>query len=800
MRIVDPAAPAVTGGGTRTLTSRLVALRPSLPDLIDGGFLIALAMVALLGFASTFDSPRYLLVGLVGVVLGVVASHLANVLRWHWLTVVVLAAVTYLLLGGALALQEDVIAGFIPSVAAVTRLSELTVVGWKELLTALPPVAGDGPYVALPYLLSVLAGTVGFAVARRARRVWTALVMPAALLAVVILLGTLRPAAPVVVGLGFAALAFGWLAVRWNRRRRLVGTGAANLTRLLTGVALLVVAMAGAFGIEAVAPLTGSTTRFVLRSYVEPPVDLTAYTSPLVGFRKFSGQKLRKPMSYYNQELLRVESGAQLQYLRLAVLDDYSGQTWTATGGDGGPDTGFQRVGSEVPVPPVGDPVDTRIAVLRAYADNRDLSAWLPSFGQALSVRFEGERARDHAASFRYNLSTAQGLVPDRMTQGDVILARVVPLDVVGAAEETSGGTPVVRESSYEFLNSAIPKLTAGKGSAWEQLRAAMTKLRTDGYYSDGTEPGEGQYKPGHGQFRLKTFVSGDMIVGSDEQYAATLALVATELGFPSRVVFGAVVPDGGVVRGKDVRAWVEIKVGDGSWKTIPPGQFVPTEPPLKTPPPLSQDAAAPVVPPPNPVRPPGTFDSMFEIDSRLLQTRNPLFDQILRIALLVLRWVGPPLLVLAAFVGLILGLKGRRRHRRRTRGAPTTRIAGGWDEVLDQARDLGQAVPAEATRREQTLALGRAEVIPLAAEADRLVFGEGDPDPSDAERFWGRVAEVRRELTTSLGFWRRWRVRLSLRSLLPKNALVQSAARRVAAPVRLAVSHLRPKPARQAG
>lgn len=797
MRIVDPTAPAVTGGRTRTLTARLVALRPSLADLIDGGFLIALVMVALLGFASTFDSPRYLLVGLVGVLLGVLAAHLANVLRWHWLTVLVLAAATYFLLGGAVAVREDVIAGVVPSVATLVDLSQLTVFGWKELLTTVPPIAGDRRYLALPYLLAVLAGTVGFAVARRSRRVGTALVMPTALLAVIIMLGTLHPAAPQAQGLGFAALAFGWLAVRWHRRRRLAGTGAANLTRVLTGFAMLVVAMAGAVGIEAVAPPTGETPRFVLRTYVEPPVDLTAYTSPLVGFRRYS-KSLPKSQSYADQELLRVEAGSQLKYLRLAVLDDYSGQTWTATGGGGG-STGFQPLGSDVTQLVTGEPVDTTIAVLDGYANSRDLSVWLPALGDALTVQLEGPKAREHQRFLRYSLRTSQGLVPDRLAAGDVIRSRVVPVAALGPDMPETGGSPTIDGSAIAFLTSVMPKMTAGKGSAGEQLRAVMSYLK-QGYYSDGTKPGEESYLPGHGQRRLTGFVNDKQLVGSDEQYAATLALVATQLGFPARVVFGAVVPAGGLVKGQDVRAWVEIQVADGTWRTIPPEDFIPTRAPEPLPPEKPEDASAVVVPPPNPVRPPATLESMFETDVPMVQTGNPLFDQILRIALLVLRWVGPPLLVLAAFVGLILGLKGRRRHRRRTRGAPTTRIAGGWDEVLDQARDLGQAVPAEATRREQTLALGRAEVIPLAAEADRLVFGEGDPDPSDAERFWGRVAEVRRELTTSLGFWRRWRVRLSLRSLLPKNALVQSAARRVAAPVRLAVSHLRPKPARQAG
>jgi len=43
----------------------------------------------------------------------------------------------------------------------------------------------------------------------------------------------------------------------------------------------------------------------------------------------------------------------------------------------------------------------------------------------------------------------------------------------------------------------------------------------------------------------------------------------------PARVVLGALVPAGGVVTGADVHAWVEIRVGDGSWRTLPTSAFM---------------------------------------------------------------------------------------------------------------------------------------------------------------------------------------------------------------------------------
>lgn len=775
MRIIDPSAESSTGGRTVTMTARLVALRPSAADVFDALFLVGLVMLAILGFATSFDSPRYLIVALAGVLLGVLAAHLANVLRWHWLSVIAMGAAAYLLLGGAIALRDDLILGVIPSVATLTGLSAITVNGWKELLTTLPPVAGDGPFVALPYLLAVIAGAGGFSIARRTRSIWPALMLPTGLLAGVTLLGTYQPAAglPPVQGFGFAALAFGWLAVRWHRRRRLIGTGSTNLTRVILGAGVLAVAMAGSLVLGPALPGVSGSQRVVLRTYVQPPVQLPSLTSPLVGFRKYSGEG---PKSYYDVDLLRVNGVAEKSLLRIAVLDDYSGTTWSATaGGSGAAFTGFQRLGSQIPARTVGEASAATITVQAGYASNADLAAWVPSLGQTVSLAFEGDQAKQHARQLRYNLSTGQGLVADSLDAGDSIQQRGVPLAVVANEPLAPGGTPVVSDASFAVLAPGLAKLTGSDGTAWEQLTRVMAGLK-NGAYSDGTLPGEERFRPGHGLNRLRMFLSEDQLVGSDEQYAAVLGLAATQLGYPARVVFGAIVPAGGMVQGNDISAWVEIQAGDGSWVTIPPDSFIPSRDkhPEKIPPETSEDAAAVVVPPPNPVRPPGAFDSQFELDSRIFNTGNPTLAWILGILIGVLRWIGPPLLLILLVVGGITGAKALRRRRRRTRGAPTTRIAGGWREVVDLARDLGHAVPLVATRQEQTLAVGRADLVPVAQAADRAIFGVGDPSPEAAASYWASVETTRKAMITPLKGRHRWLARLSLRSLLPAKLVPQ--------------------------
>src|SRR5690606_13282632 len=65
--------------------------------------------------------------------------------------------------------------------------------------------------------------------------------------------------------------------------------------------------------------------------------------------------------------------------------------------------------------------------------------------------------------------------------------------------------------------------------------------------------------------------------VGDDEQFSVAVALIAQELGFPARIVYGArltgepglpVCADG-VCRAGDLAAWVEVRSSAGDWIAV---------------------------------------------------------------------------------------------------------------------------------------------------------------------------------------------------------------------------------------
>jgi hypothetical protein len=756
------------------MTGRLVALRPSSVELIDAAFLMVLVLIAIIGLNTTFTTPRYLVLAAVGAFLGILVAHLANVLRWHWLIVLAMATVAYFLVGGIIDLQDQAaVSGEFAPLAALLNVSNLTVAGWKDMLTTYPPLDGNGPFVVLPYLLAVIVGSMGFVIARRNRAVWPSLILPTTLLGVVIAIGTYEPAALLVQGLGFAVAAFGWLAVRYSRRRKQLGAARRNLTQLGLAGGILVVSLAGCLFLGPLMPGTNGT-RQVLRSYIEPPPEFPSYSSPLVGFRNFSSKTAD---IYYNAELFKVQGDvAASELVRIAVMDTYNGLTYDATaGGNGQAATGFQRMGSTLPATVDGDGKDVQITIAEAYANNANLSQWLPSTGIPKQTNFQGANQARHSRSLLFNMTTGQVLLTDRLEAGDVYGLKAVPLDKISLEkkEASHGGTPLVQPDTYSFLETVLSNMASADLSDWDQLVTVANYLREEGYWSDGTPKGQEEYRPGHGQNRLIKFLTDPKPVGSDEQYAVAMSIAANRIGYPARVVLGAEVPADGVVKGQNVKVWVEILCGDGRWKVLPTETFTPSrdkEPEDQTPPEY-QTGNTTVVPPPNPQHAPSWLDLMIDANKNVLVFGNPWIDGLIKIALWILRYIVPPLALLLLIIGTILGLKALRARRRQTRGPLTTRIAGGWREVVDLARDMGYEVPLKATRLEQAAAIDPDELGAVADVADRAIFSSGDPDQSMVTAFWAMVRATKRTMLKSTKRLRRWRAKLNLHSLLARKA-----------------------------
>ena len=392
---------------------------------------------------------------------------------------------------------------------------------------------------------------------------------------------------------------------------------------------------------------------------------------------------------------------------------------------------------------------------------------------------FQTGDARAKAEVFRYNLATSTAVVPTGMQRGDSYsFTAVQPDDEL--SEETVGSadlTPL--PAGAAFIQGPTEKWTEDAGTdPMDRVLAAAEHLRSEGKYSDGIGRTERIYVAGHSAWRLSDeFVNAPQIVGNDEQYAATMALIANDIGVPARVVLGAVVPEGGRVTGKDVSAWVELRAADGSWKTLPTEAFMSDTPPADQVPETNTPMSGTVIPPPNPIPPPSDAGEQSDADlkerkatrkKKAEEDEDGIIPGLPSWVGTVVTYVGLPLLAAALLLAAVVGLKAWRRHRRRSAASASARFVGAWRELVDHARDLGQPVPLgpTVTRREQSAGIVSGEAGTLARRADSFVFGPSTPEEAAAATYWESVDAERRAMSHEVGRWQRFRAATSLRSL----------------------------------
>ena len=745
------------------LGRQLARLRPSRGQLVDAAFTVTLVGLALVGFRTTFFGLGWLWVGLAGLLLGLAVAHAAATYRAPGIVAAVGVAAVYLALGGAIATREDLIGGLVPSGTTVASLVHMAVPGWKELLTALPPVDSEGPHLALPFLFGLVGAALTYGIASR----WTgpvlALVAPVALLVASIVLGTLTPASVALQGAAFGLVAIGWAALRSNRNRPALQNGAGRTVRAVTTAVLLAAATLG--GLVVGPRLPGAETqRTVLRTALTPPYDVSQLPSPLAGFRRYTEPNAAE---LYDRTLLQVQGLPAGVPVRFAALDSYDDFVWGAGNvanlGDGpeGAGTSFRKVGSRIATDAAGAAdaaagADESVLASRPQAAGTEVHAtvtvpaggyedvWLPTVGTVTGLEFAGDRGDELSDELRFNVDTNTGVLPTRLRAGDTytLTAFVPPAQQALPKQVDTDDGSVVDTQTLTFLDDRVDAWSGRAEGSWQKV-VAMARAMQDGAYTDGGSPGDYQnvFLPGHSLRRMTQFMKATQLAGNDEQYASALALSANRLGIPARVVVGAIPDASGTVKGKDVHAWVEVRRADGGWQPVLPAQFLPDR--NRKPQQLIQKSeekkTGAQVPPPAANNPPSVLQGPDQAQNAT-QLKNPLDDEESPLDPSTwpdwLRWlvflVAVPLLVLLAVHSAIRGAKALRRRRRRTRGRTSHRVTGGWREVVDTARDLRMPLPVKGTRLEQARALEEHVSGPSTPSAEPVVVGAviGVPRP----------------------------------------------------------------------
>jgi hypothetical protein len=736
---------------------------------------IAIAIAAVAWWPIYSDVSLVILVA-VACAVGSAVAIVAAIRRWPGFVVILVTVAGFVLIGVPIAVPSEAIFGVVPTAQGLIDLTTGVALGWKQLLTISLPV---GSYQALlvPCLVLTLSSVViSLSLALRSRFGDAAALPPAVLLVVGLAFGTSVPFHPIAVGLAELAVLLIWLSWRRSARRGDALREAATVTattdrnrRLIVRSAisgLVVLAIAGFGAAAAATTLAPSAARSVLRQSIEQPFDPRDYVSPLVGFRQYL--KGTEPQAV----LFTVTGLRQDQRIRIATLDSYDGVVYSVGSPAVSSASGsFTRVPLRIERPGAADNTATVSVAIRNYT-----GVWMPTVGDLESVTFSGKDAAKLRDQFYFNSVSGTAADIAGFSNGDEysmqisVPAQPSPTQLAGATPgsaivPTLGAVPAETAATLE-------RYTATESTPGAKLLAMISGLRSEGYVSHGVADTEPPSRSGHSADRITQLFSDQRMIGDAEQYAVAAAVLARELGFPARVVFGFD-PAGETgsfnVTGSMVSAWVEVDTAQFGWVTLdpnPPVRDIPEEVP--------QDPTT-VSRPPTIVQPP--LDDSTQPDSRTpaesAADDKATADPLLGIVLGVVRVVGSiaaVLLVLSSPFLVVIAAKVRRRTLRRKAPSPLAQITGSWHEFEDAVLDHGYVPPGAATRTELAAVVGSDDGVRVAVEVDRATYSGERSTRADAERIWTEVQLLTAALSVGRTRWQRLRALVSLRSLSPTS------------------------------
>ena len=506
---------------------------------------------------------------------------------------------------------------------------------------------------------------------------------------------------------GVAALA----VVAADRRRR---GRAPRIVGLATGGAVAVVI---ALLIQVVLPVPSSSQAAIAGA---PVIDGGA--NPLLRL----GQDLRRGTT---TRVLSYTSGdGAAVYLRLAVLEDFEGDTWAPNPADG------RRLGFG----PAPSAAGLSFSVTQRTTSTVITPASPAAIGDRLPLPYPAVQVQGAGGDFRWE---SRGLTLARSGDATAIGDYTVTSAVVNAAPDAlraASVSPPSGDSASLELPPRVPAIIRTTAEAWtraastpyDEALAIQNRLRNGSFSYDEDTPAAQGYD-GDGLGVIAEFLK--VKAGYCIHFASTMAVMARLSGIPSRIVVGyqpGTTQSGTSARqvsSDDLHAWPELYFDGIGWVRFEPTPgrgAVPTYAPVPTgsvatPSTPTTKASAAAVPTPTPTT------SAAAAAARDRASGGTLVG--------VLRGIGLVLAiaVLLAVPGLLRVSLRRRRLRRLDRdGAP-----GAWRELLDTVTDLGLPAAWGRSPREMEAVLAgsigssratRAALDRLRAAYERQAYSRG--------------------------------------------------------------------------
>jgi hypothetical protein len=707
-----------------------------------------LTTAAIAGWWTTFAGLAWLYVGAAGALVGT-GLVLLHARRGSMLWVLVTLPIAYVALG-VVVLGVDFTGGGLRGIT-FTRVLTGAWESWPLLVGTHPPVEAVGTVLLAPAMAGVIVAAQATAFSRAGSRPGWPVAPILGLLAWVLVTGSHLTASGtwsrILFGGLFGLACLAWVVIRAGRADSPTSARWPLAAPVLVVSTLVAVPLGGAL-------LGDGEQRLVLREQEAAAYSVGLATTPLDSFRRYRKQSGDLPDNAWRRQLLRATSAPDGTVLRFSVLNRYDGRRWIAANNvePGSNEDRFQLFGADY----LTTPAATGTTPIRIDLTGSWNSQWLPLAGRLVGLNsdFPGSVP---LRELRFNPVTSTAIATRTLGGNDEYEFFATFPDTRLPTDARPSG--LVDQATYDaaaFLDNWARAVRRDGDSRMDAVLRAAAMMRERGRYSDGAFGWEVQFTRGQDEARLDDFMNGPHMVGDDEQYAAAMALVATRLRVPARVVIGARVPSDGVVKGNDVVAWVELRISDGTWRELPRSTFTPSRAPRRNDP-----ENEPVVVPPEPTPTPTPTPSA----SPSPQPEPETDDRSPDVAASPFPWRWLLLLLVPAGVGAVPAYKLLRRVRRRRASRVSVRYVGAWQELVDRARDLGLAVPGRRSRPSQAVALGP-PTLPLARTADDAVFGSVSPSVQGAEAYWASVLEVRGGLGPEVPAWRRWLAPFSPASL----------------------------------
>jgi len=765
-----------------------------------------------------FADPWLLVVTGVGLLTATVLAWASRRFRWGVLSNVAWLIATYLVLG-VLVAAPDIYRdpeGSLPSILGVLTAP---VTGWTNLLTLDLPL-GTFQAVLAPVLFLYLVIPFS-ALLLTHRSGWLATLAPLIMLGlslVAIIFGSSvqEPLWHTLFGIISFTAALVWLVLRWSivRKRTTTRTSTAwlgtkskggrgiwlRMRGFIAATLMLVVAVTAAVTVGPV--LHAGATRDVLRTAINPDVEVEQMVSPLSTYRSYFDDEL------YDTTLFTVEAPQQVSRIRFATLDVYNGETFR-TGTERDNDAGFRRVPSTIPLRGASDPVTVTLD-MEEYPER-----WVPLAGRIESIEFIGADRAALTDGFFYREPSETGV---QLSDMELSAEHSIRMEVIPVlTHDLSEFQPSRQSASIEqhLVPEPLSQWLSEQGVTRDGngLQELIDRLRARGYLShsviiEGDPPRWMEDLPGYSFEPSRAGHSTDRIgrmftdlnaraqemgegasdadlvaaVGNDEQFAVAAALLADQLGFDARVALGVRLDTGeheklptcelGVCDARHVTAWIEVRdAGSGEWSAIdvtPQHEHPPVADTILRSDPQNptevRSRHAEVVPPPE-ATPQGTVTPPEDdvTESSWWELAWPIMKPVLA-ALLAL------MLLVTPFI-LIPIVKAVRKRMRRGAPEEQLRVLSGWEELVDRAVDEGHPHPNASTRLEYVTAInagGEAATggHQLATLADTASFAGFPVSADQADQFWREFDRYTEERKQRLTLRRRIRAALSFRSL----------------------------------